>query len=445
MSMDSIKGGGGVQPQLFDPGVAGDAKPETVKKISTKGVELSVTTSRVPGDKAVAQALVQSMAMSMGLVSPKLLAPAELALLLKTMQSKVEQSMISMSKTDIERIQKEQKDTADVRLKKLEEQVEKANKAQKGGLIGKIFGWIAAAFMAIAGAILLATGVASATGAALLVGGIAMMTALALSEPDKDGNTPMSKIIGGIAKALGSIFNLDPKIAQGIATGLITALFVYAGSAAMLLNPAAGIAMMASLLPLLVTPDNLVKMGAPEELAQKLSLALTIGMAVTALAVTIGPALAKSAASAISSIAEKIATKVGPAIAEGTAKAGAEGAKVAKEATFIAKILCDQLGMTANKLAVIGKIGSAGADVIGGLATIGGGVAAGVSVKFADDANKARAEEKLLNAFLLKLTDQFQTEKDRLEEMIRRLMNFEPVAAMMESTHQAAAFVERHS
>jgi len=169
--MDSVKGGGAIVNPFIDPNV-GDAKTETAKKISTKGIELSVTTSHISGDKGVAQALAASMALSMGLVSPKLIPPAELALLLKTMQSKVEQSMISMSKTDIERIQKEQKDTAEVRLKKLEEQVEKANKAQKGGLIGKIFGWIAAAFMAIAGAILLATGVASAAGAALLVGGI---------------------------------------------------------------------------------------------------------------------------------------------------------------------------------------------------------------------------------------------------------------------------------
>jgi hypothetical protein len=314
-------------------------------------------------------------------------------------------------------------------------------------LIGKIFGWIAAAFMAIAGAILLATGVASAAGAALLVGGIAMMTAMALSEPDANGNSPMSKIIGGIAKGLQAL-GLDPKVAQGIATGIVAAIFVAASAPAFIFGgPAAGVAILGSLLPLLVTPDNLVKMGASEELAQKLGLGLTIGMAVVTLAVTLGPMVASGIKSLVNlaSTAEKIAEKSATAVANAASQAGKEGAEVAKEAHAVAKFLAGRLNVSTNYLQVLGQRVSSVAEVITGVSTVGGGVAAGVTTKFADDANKARAEEKLLNAFLLKLSDQFQTEKDRLEEMIRRLMNFEPIAAMMESTSQAAAFVERHS
>jgi len=458
--MDPKIGGMGNANPYGGVGLGDDAtSTEKVQKVVAKVVQGVLTKSHVTADNKVTQALANSLALSMGLAAAKLMSPADLALLLKTVQSKTEQSMIALSKNDIERIQHEQKDQAEVRLKNLMEQIEKANKAQKSGLFGQIFGWIAAAFMAIAGAIMIATGVGAAAGAALLVGGIAMMTAMALSTPGADGTSPMSKMIDGIAKGLVSL-GMDPKAAQGLATGLIAAVFIAASAPAFIFaGPAGGIAVLGSLLPLLVTPDNLVKMGMNEDEAQKLSLGLTIGMAVASIAVTAGPALASAAgkiATNMAVLAERISEKAVSNLLNFAAKAehaAMAATKFLGPATDIAEKVAMNLSLrlqfalntTRETLEAYGRIGSFVAQFGQALAMVGGGTAQAVGVEFTMELTKSRAEEKMLKAFMLALSDKFQAEKERLEEMVRKLMNFDPIVAMMQSTFEAAQFVERHS
>jgi len=463
VSMDPKPIGGGSAGVQFGVGVgeaATSQSTETVTKIVAKVLDGVVTKSRVTADAAVTQALANSLAMSMGLAAAKLMSPADLALLLKTVQSKVEQSMITLSKNDIERIQKDQKDQAEVRLKNLQEQIEKANKAQKGGLIGQIFSWIAAAFMAIAGAILMATGVAAAAGAALLIGGVAMMTALALQIPGPDGVSGMDKMINGLANLLASTGVLSKEEAQGLATGIIATLFIAASAPAFIFaGPAAGIAVLGSLLPLLVSPDNLEKMGMSTEEAQKLSLGLSIAMAVVAIAVTAGPALASgisSAAGRLSQLTANMSGKVSDFMLRFASKAAEASEKATKLlepmskaaerlSTAMATRLQDAFKMTAESMQIAGRAGGYSAQLGQALAMIGSGVATGVGVQYGLELTKAKAEEKLLNAFMMNLAEKFQTEKERLEELIRKLMNFDPIVAMMESTFEAASFVERHN
>jgi len=456
-----IGGQGGQNPFMGGVGLGGDDQMSTekVQKVVAKVVQGVMTKSHVSADTKVTQALANSLALQMGLSAAKLMSPADLALLLKTVQSKTEQSMIALSKNDIERIQKDQKDQAEVRLKNLQDQIEKANKAAKSGLFGQIFGWIAAAFMAIAGAIMIATGVGAAAGAALLVGGIAMMTAMALSTPGKDGTSPMTKMIDGIAKGLVSL-GMDPKAAQGLATGLIAAVFIAASAPAFIFaGPAGGIAVLGSLLPLLVTPDNLVKMGMDRHEAEKLSLGLTIGMAVAAIAVTAGPALASAAgkiASNLATLTERIGEKAIQnllSFAEKAAKASESATKFLGPMTDITERVSTNLALriglafkiSQDTLNTVGRVGSFVAQFGQGLATVGTGVAQGVGVEFTKQLRDAEAEEKLLKAFMLNLSDKFQSEKERLEEMIRKLMNFDPVVSMMQGAFEAAQFVERHS
>ena len=461
MSMDPKIGGMGNANPYGGVGLGDDTmSTEKVQKVVAKVVQGVMTKSHVTADNKVTQALANSLALSMGLAAAKLMSPADLALLLKTVQSKTEQSMIALSKNDIERIQHEQKDQAEVRLKNLMEQIEKANKAQKSGLFGQIFGWIAAAFMAIAGAIMIATGVGAAAGAALLVGGIAMMTAMALSTPGADGTSPMSKMVDGLAHLLASTGVLSKEAAQGIATGLIAAVFIAASAPAFIFaGPAGGIAVLGSLLPLLVTPDNLVKMGMNEDEAQKLSLGLTIGMAVASIAVTAGPALASAAgkiATNMAVLAERISEKAVSNLLNFAAKAehaALAATKFLGPATDIAEKVAMNLSLrlqfalntTRETLEAYGRIGSFVAQFGQALAMVGGGTAQAVGVEFTMELTKSRAEEKMLKAFMLALSDKFQAEKERLEEMVRKLMNFDPIVAMMQSTFEAAQFVERHS
>lgn len=60
------------------------------------------------------------------------------------------------------------KELHEQRLQKVQESIDKMNQAKKGGLFGKIFGWITTVALAITGAILVATGAGAVAGGLML-------------------------------------------------------------------------------------------------------------------------------------------------------------------------------------------------------------------------------------------------------------------------------------
>jgi hypothetical protein len=145
---------------------------------------------------------------------------ADLALIIQEIRAKLSEVKQQASTEDVLVRSERQKTKHDERMKQLDDAIKSQEKADKGGLIGKILGWIAAAAMVIAGALLM---IAGGAGVGLLVGGIAMMAVMTLEETGV-----MEEMTKAIAKGLEDA-GLDPKAAQ-ILAAVITAIIVIAAT-----------------------------------------------------------------------------------------------------------------------------------------------------------------------------------------------------------------------
>jgi hypothetical protein len=335
-------------------------------------------------------------AQGLGLPPPGSMSDSDLITLLQQIKTKIENEQLKTSSEDVQVAKDQKAVAAKERMEQLEKAIANAKKGDKGGLIGKIFGWIAAAAMVIAGAILLATGAGTALGVALLAGGIATMAVMTLQETGLD-----QKILGGLSKMFEAM-GMDPEAARIMSTVLVAAVIitgavvasVATGGAA--IGPAIGVA--ATLMTPLISPENLQKMGVPEDAAPWVSLGLSIGLAVVAVSAGIGQSVA------------------------GAAKGGAQAAQLgstvgAKSAATIAKAT----GATTEQIAKVGSALGYTAMGIQATATIGGGAAQISSAVAYRDAAEAEAKAKEFEKDMLKLQQLLQDESERIEEIIRRL------------------------
>jgi hypothetical protein len=325
----------------------------------------------------------QGNAGKLGLTEPQIkLSSADLIRMLNEMRFKTEQSQLKTASEDVQNIKKNKENASKERLRKIQEQIDKMKKAKKAGAFGKIFGWIAAAFMVVAGALLTLAG---GSGTALIVGGIAMMAVMALAQTGA-----MDKMLEGMAKMFGG-----GEAGRIIATILVGAVII-AGAcvAGAVAGPAVGVMLAAQFGSLLVSPENLQKMGVKEDVAPWLSLGLNIGLVLTSMGAGIGSALKKSAE--IPSKVAQLATKAAQKIATLT-KTSVE--QVQKASALMGYI---SVGIQAG-------------------ATVGGGVSTISAAEATKDAAKSEAEIKEFEKFLLKLQQMFQDEADRIEEIIRRM------------------------
>ena len=299
--------------------IGGSGQAATIQR------QRQVETNQQPAAKV---SVTTSPAMSYGLPQPKVtFAGGSAQLAVQDVRQKYQNERLSSTTKEVENVKEKNKAASDERIEHMQEQRSKADEAGKSGDIGKAFGWIAAAFMAIAGAILLATGVASAVGASLLVASVAMTAALVLQETGL-----MDKAIDGIAQGLVAL-GAPPEVAQGIATAIMGAVVaVVAVAAGALAGPAAGVAVFTTLAPTLFSPENLEKMGVPKDAAGWASMGISIGLAVASLVTNVGSTIANGisksgeAASKLAEIGVKIGTKLGLAtVKEATAAATTAG------------------------------------------------------------------------------------------------------------------------
>ncbi len=325
----------------------------------------------------------------LGLPAPKF-SGADLMVLMQMLQTKTEDTSLQTCSKDVERIQKEKEAAAKKRMEELDKNIEKMRKADKAGVFGKIFGWIAAAAMAIAGAALM---IAGGSGTALLVGGIAMMTVMTLQETGA-----MDKILEGIAEGLEKA-GLSSEAARIVATvivgTIIVAASVGAGAAA---GPATGVALGAQFATLLTSPENLQKMGVSEKDAPWVSLGIGIGMALLSIGAGVGSAV-KGTASAAGNVAERI-TQMG---------------------TKLAQKFADLSGKTLQQVQRAARLLNSVAGGIQAVATVGGGasgIATAVEGKAASDAS---AEVKESEKLLAKLQYVFKDNTDRMQEIMQRI------------------------
>lgn len=96
----------------------------------------------------------------------------DMTLILMGLKTKMGEEQQSMSVTDIKKTMTEQQSKAQERVKKIEESIEKMDKAKKGGVFGKIFGWVATIATVVAAAAMIATGVGAVVGGLLIAGAV---------------------------------------------------------------------------------------------------------------------------------------------------------------------------------------------------------------------------------------------------------------------------------
>ncbi len=322
-----------------------------VDNINAEGQANKTQNSGVAGSPA---APGKGTAEKMGLELPKKISNSDLMAMLQEVKAKLEETQLKNSSDAINQIKKDKQNQAQKRLQEIKKMQAAQEKAKKKGLLGKIFGWIAAAVTTIVGGILVATGVGAGLGTIMLVGGITAMAAMALQET------------GAIEKMMEAIPSKAGRIALAATLGVVLIAAAVMTSA---INPVAGLALAGvatALIPMLLSPANLEKMGASEETAAK------IGIAITCL--TIVSSLALAAASGGSSVMKDASKWIGIAN------------------------MCFQGASSITQ----GALGIAGA----------------VDQKEAAD---ALANSKDIEKVLIKMQQLMQDETERLEEILKRM------------------------
>ncbi|MBU6949799.1 type III secretion system translocon subunit SctE [Hahella sp. HN01] len=181
------------------------------KKLGPLPVSLNVLESKTgPAPNALGKSFAADLA------PPTLLSSDELVALLLTIKSKSSNEQIAASQQDIElnRTKQDQKH-ADMK-EQIQKSIEAGEKAKKGGLFGKIFGWIAS----IAAVVMAVTAVGVVAGAVMLALAADSMVGAAT------GHSLMGAMTKGIAKGLQAM-GMDESVAN-IVAGVVTAAVMVA-------------------------------------------------------------------------------------------------------------------------------------------------------------------------------------------------------------------------
>ncbi len=104
----------------------------------------------------------------------------DVANLLASIKSKINEAMTGIAKENIDKNRADQLQKFQERIEQLQKAMEAMKKAEKWGLLGKIFGWVVPALMVVVGAALVATGLGAPLGAALIAGGVVGLAAQTL-------------------------------------------------------------------------------------------------------------------------------------------------------------------------------------------------------------------------------------------------------------------------
>jgi hypothetical protein len=349
-------------------------------------------------------------AAALGMSIPMMPDGADLVAMVNALKNAIQETEPKTGAEQAKDIKDQKTDLAKERLDKLQEAREEAEKAKKSGLAGEIFGWIAAAAMIIAGAILVATGVGGALGAALLVGGITMAVMQTLNSPTLgkafglEGNL-MDSMLNAIVDGMGLEGEEAEKmktVMHAVFTVILTAVAVAAGTLAG--GPLLGLAMATQVMSSFFTPENLEQMGVSKEDAPWAALGINIGLAVVGLAAGAGAA--------------KLASS-GSQVADASVKATNTAIQTTKELTA--------------------RIASAVAGGISATATIGQGASQVSTAVIMKEAESLRAQGKEMEAFFLELQAKFDEQKERLQEIVQQIQeNMGIVMSVLNQTDQSA-------
>ncbi|WP_066017101.1 type III secretion system translocon subunit SctE [Endozoicomonas atrinae] len=106
--------------------------------------------------------------------------------MLMTIQTKLQDNRLVYNQENIKINQVEREQLSEKRMNKILDSIEKAKEAKKSGLIGKIFGYIAVAIMAIVMVVMFATGVGSPVAMGLMAAALALTVLMTVSSETGD-------------------------------------------------------------------------------------------------------------------------------------------------------------------------------------------------------------------------------------------------------------------
>ncbi|OZI57189.1 type III secretion system translocon subunit SctE [Bordetella genomosp. 1] len=349
----------------------------------------------------------------------KQFSPADMVDLLRNLQGKTQEAQLRTAKENIENNRIEQAKNNEEQTRKIDEWIQKSKEANKGGLLGKIFGWIGAIVAAIAAALMVVAAVAATavTGgaagpamialAAIAVTGAVSLLATQISTECGGPEISISNLVTQAVSKLLQAFGVEPELAEKIGN-------IVAG-ASMLLTGA-----------ILVEPGALGKMagaiatvaGADPETAGYIAMA--IGLAAT---ITVGVvmAVASFGAGAVSS-----ATNIAGNVTAQTAKTVADTAKTA--------------GQVAQGAAAIAK----------GVGQVATGAESIQSAKAQEAADKVLADKKALEAMMVKLQASMEEDREKMKEVMQAMdegmqMVSKMISAAADSMSQVTANIGKRA
>jgi hypothetical protein len=364
-----------------------------------------------------------SGAASLGMMPPQMPNMGDMMAMVIALKMTIEDTSMKTGREQAENIKEDKLRVAQERLDALQEMRDKQGKAEKGGLAGEIFGWIAAAAMTIAGAILVATGVGAAAGVALLAAGITMAVMNTLNSEalgkavGLEGNM-MNAMIEKLAEVLPGDPEKNKLIASAIIVGILTAVAVVGGSIAG--GPLLGVALATQTMGAFFTPENMQAMGVSEDAAPWASLGITIGLSIVGIASGAGASKLASSAAEMSGRGATMAAGLAGRAAQASAQSANAAASTASTAARMSAYVSVGIGATA-------MVGQGGSQIYTTVKTV--------------ESENLRADIKDMDAFFLQLQQMFQDQADKLQEIVDRMS--ENMSTVMSILNQMSATDKR--
>ena len=174
---------------------------------------------------------------------------SEMVDLLRALQGKTQDAQLRSAKENIENNRIEQAKNNEEQARKVDEWIQKSKEADKGGILGKIFGWIGAIVAAIAAALMVVAAVAATavtggaagpvmvTLAAIAVAGAVSLLANQISAECGGPEISISNLITQAVSKLLQAFGVEPELAEKIGNIVAGAAMLMTG--AVLIEPGA--------------------------------------------------------------------------------------------------------------------------------------------------------------------------------------------------------------
>ncbi|MBV7485205.1 type III secretion system translocon subunit SctE [Bordetella sp. BOR01] len=314
----------------------------------------------------------------------------EMVDLLRALKTKSQDRQLESAKENIEANRINQQKNNEKQIAKINEWIEKSKEAESGGIFGKIFGWLGAIVAALAAALMVVAAVAVTAATAGAAGpimctlaaiAVAAAVSMVATQISSECGGPEISISNGITQAVAGLltaFGVDPDLAQKIGAIVAGPAMVMTGT--ILVDPG-GLGKMAGAIASVAGADE----ATAGYVAMGVGLAATLTVAVVMTVASMGAGAFAGAANAVGNVSAQTARTV---------------TDVLKSTTEVVR------GVAA---------------VVQGVGSVGRGVETIKTAEKREDADKALADKKLLEALMAKLQAAMNEDREKLKEILQAM------------------------